>query len=129
MRIIEEKNKMTRGRSARKSTSFIKRQSLYNITVCCTGVGKSCAMINMLENILINNGRFKGVCYSEPEISLKKNIKIEFAKFGKENLLNNTEIMCYKSFPNVVNKYDFLILDEGHRGMPSKNWVDRQCIK
>lgn len=113
MRIIEEKNKMTR-EEVQKKALLLSKDNPYIILQYATGVGKSCAMINILENILINNPDLKGLLL-EPEIALKKNIKIEFAKFGKENLLNNTEIMCYMSFPDVVNQYDFLILDEGHR--------------
>ena len=109
MRLIEEKNKMSQEEVQEKAL-LLSKDNPYIILQYATGVGKSCAMIKILENILINNPNLKGLLL-EPEIALKKNIKEEFVKFGKEQLLNNTEIMCYMSFPDVIKQYYFLILD------------------
>lgn len=113
MRLITEKYKMTREEVQEKAL-LLSKDNPYIILQYATGVGKSCAMIKILDNILKENPELECLLL-EPEIALKKNIEKEFSKFEKEELLNNTEIMCYMSFPNVEKKYGILVLDEGHR--------------
>ena len=60
MRLIEEKNKMSQEEVQEKAL-LLSKDNPYIILQYATGVGKSCAMIKILENILINNPRERPV--------------------------------------------------------------------
>lgn len=113
MKFIEEKNKMTREEVQNKAL-LLSQTNPFLILQYATGLGKSYSMIKIINNIIENNQNYKCLIL-EPEIALKNNIKEEFIKFHKEDLLQNIDIICYKSFPKIEEKYDILVLDEGHK--------------
>lgn len=113
MKFIEENKKMTREEVQNKAL-LLSQNNPFLILQYATGLGKSYSMIKILDNIFKNHKDYKCLIL-EPEIALKDNIKEEFIKFNKEQLLDNIDIICYKSFPKVEKQYDILVLDEGHK--------------
>lgn len=113
MKFIKENKKMTREEVQNKAL-LLSQSNPFLILQYATGLGKSYSMIKILDNIFKNHKDYKCLIL-EPEIALKDNIKEEFIKFNKEQLLDNIDIICYKSFPKVEKQYDILVLDEGHK--------------
>lgn len=55
----------------------------------------------------------KKVLWITPNTKLRdEDIPNEFKKWGQEDYLNNTDIVCYASLRNQEGNYDLIILDE-----------------
>ena len=115
MILKEEKLKISRDKIQKNALNFIAKDKYKHICLeYATGVGKSYTMILILNYILSLNKTFK-VLLLEPELALIENIKKEFIKFDKENLLQNIDIICYASLKKIdEEKYDVIIADEAH---------------
>jgi len=91
-----------------------------------TGVGKSRVGVEAVD-IYLNGGRF---LWLVPEIPLIKNAKDEFIKWGKEDLIQKGDFVCYASIGNMVtNEYSIIILDEVHNCLSSSRIDSLSKIK
>lgn len=77
-----------------------------------TGSGKSFAAILATEHYLKNHSEnVLLVCPTEVVI---ENLKAEFIKFKRSNLLIKCEFICYASINKVKKQYSLIVLDEIH---------------
>lgn len=112
MRKIEEKDKMSREEVQSKAVQ-LSLNNPFMVLQYPTGLGKSYTVIQILDNIIKNNLNYRCLIL-EPEISLINNLKKEFEKFGKKNLLKFCDIICYASLHKIKDYYEILVLDEAH---------------
>lgn len=112
MKKVEEKQKMTREEVQDKALELSLTHN-FMVLQYPTGLGKSFAMIKIIENVFKNNKNFKCLIL-EQEIAVIENLKKEFVKFNREYLLENINIICYASLKKVEEYYDIIVLDEAH---------------
>lgn len=74
-----------------------------------TGVGKSLAAIKIIERN--PDRKWFILCKQTDHI---QNWINEFKKHGKESLLSNVELFCYRSLHKYIGRKANLVLDEGH---------------
>lgn len=115
MRLIVEKEKMTRDEVQNKALSLYKENPFVAL-LYATGLGKSFASLKILNYVMGKNKKAKCL-FLEPETALISNIKREFEKFNLKHLLEATTVICYHSLHKVKEKYDIIVLDEAHRGL------------
>lgn len=79
-----------------------------------TGVGKTYLAIEKLKQL-----NPKNVLVIVPKRVLVDNWKAEFKKFGAEDVLAKTTIICYPSVKKYIGKWDAVVLDEAHNITPA----------
>ena len=128
MKKIEEREKMSREDVQEKALK-LSFEHPYMVLQYPTGLGKSFAMIKMIEKVLNENSSYNCLIL-EPEITLIDNLKKEFEKFNKKHLLDRIDIICYASLKNIKKYYPIVVLDEAHHAFSELrlDWFSKTMI-
>ena len=86
--------------------------------ICGTGFGKSRVGVLAVANTLNSSDNQHRALVLVPTTQLQEQFKEEFKKWGKENLLDNIDILCYQSAYKLVDEhYSIVVCDEVHLGL------------
>lgn len=132
MHLLKEEKITSRIEIQQRGINYIKNSS-FIIYEYPTSLGKSYTAIMALDYLLTKNPNYK-VLWLEPEIPLITNIKKEFVKFKKTNLLKNITIICYASLHKTFGQaeysyqYEIIVADEIHHLFSDKrfNYIQEQ---
>tara|TARA_R110000796_G_scaffold59672_1_gene137705 strand:- start:46372 stop:47541 length:1170 start_codon:yes stop_codon:yes gene_type:complete len=107
-------------REQKKALNAWAKAGFVGSIIAGTGYGKSRCGVLAAAYILGKDKETRGLVLV-PTTQLKDQFTAEFAKWGKEDVLPQLEVVCYQSAYKLKNEqYDIVICDEVHMGLSPK---------
>ena len=112
--VTQQINKI-RDKEQKKALNSWAKQGFVGSVIAGTGFGKSRVGVLAVNHALKSGGK---ALILVPTIQLQEQFKEEFVKWGLEDCLDNTEILCYQTAYKLIGEeYNIVICDEVHLGL------------